>query len=304
MQSAKVWQCRTRSFSLERPLVMGILNVTPDSFSDGGEHNRYEDAVAWGVKLAEDGADIVDVGGESTRPGAAPVSEEVLPHGTSFVSHPGAAPVSEEEELRRVIPVVRALSSRGIAVSVDTSRSSVMEESVRAGAEILNDVRAFTLQGSLDAAASSGAGLVVMHGWEAAAEDQARGDGLGIVEHVIRYLRKRQEALEAAGVSSASVCWDPGFGFGKTHEENFELLARTDDFVREGQPFLMALSRKRSIGAATGEADARARTPGSVAGALIAVERGAQVVRVHDVRETRDALAVFAAVRRAEQELP
>lgn len=179
-----------------------------------------------------------------------------------------------------------------------------MEESVRAGAEILNDVRAFTLQGSLDAAASSGAGLVVMHGWEAAAEDQARGDGLGIVEHVIRYLRKRQEALEAAGVSSASVCWDPGFGFGKTHEENFELLARTDDFVREGQPFLMALSRKRSIGAATGEADARARTPGSVAGALIAVERGAQVVRVHDVRETRDALAVFAAVRRAEQELP
>ncbi len=284
MQSAKTWQCRTRSFSLERPLVMGILNVTPDSFSDGGEHNRYEDAVAWGVKLAEDGADIVDVGGESTRP--------------------GATPVSEEEELRRVIPVVRALSSRGIAVSVDTSRSSVMEESVGAGAEILNDVRAFTLQGSLEAAASSGAGLVVMHGWEAAAEDQARGDGLGIVEHVIRYLRKRQEALEAAGASPASVCWDPGFGFGKTHEENFELLARTDDFVREGQPFLMALSRKRSIGAATGETDARARTSGSVAGALIAVERGAQVVRVHDVRETRDALAVFAAVRRAEQELP
>lgn len=254
---------------------MGILNVTPDSFSDGGQHNEPKQAIAWAMRMAQDGADIIDVGGESTRP--------------------GAAAVSEEEELRRVIPVVQALASRGLAVSVDTSRARVMREAVAAGAEILNDVRAFTLPGAVEAAVETGAGLIVMHGWDAAKEDADRGEA-DEVSAVIRYLRERQNVLVAAGAQSDKICWDPGFGFGKTVEQNFELVAETRRFVEEGQPFLMALSRKRAIGAASGEADAARRVSGSVAGALLAVERGAQLVRVHDVPETFQALSVLKAV--------
>ena len=156
MTQAQYWPCRTRRFDLSKPLIMGILNVTPDSFSDGGQHNEPKQAIAWAMRMAQDGADIIDVGGESTRP--------------------GAAAVSEEEELRRVIPVVQALASRGLAVSVDTSRARVMREAVAAGAEILNDVRAFTLPGAVEAAVETGAGLIVMHGWDAAKEDADRGE--------------------------------------------------------------------------------------------------------------------------------
>ena len=262
MTQAQYWPCRTRRFDLSKPLIMGILNVTPDSFSDGGQHNEPKQAIAWAMRMAQDGADIIDVGGESTRP--------------------GAAAVSEEEELRRVIPVVQALASQGLAVSVDTSRARVMREAVAAGAEILNDVRAFTLPGAVEAAVETGAGLIVMHGWDAAKEDADRGEA-DEVSAVIRYLRERQNVLVAAGAQSDKICWDPGFGFGKTVEQNFELVAETRRFVEEGQPFLMALSRKRAIGAASGEADAARRVSGSVAGALLAVERGAQLVRVHDV---------------------
>lgn len=254
---------------------MGILNVTPDSFSDGGQHNEPKQAIAWALRMAQDGADIIDVGGESTRP--------------------GAAAVSEEEEQRRVIPVVQALASRGLAVSVDTSRARVMREAVAAGAEILNDVRAFTLPGAVEAAVETGAGLIVMHGWDAAKEDADRGEA-DEVTAVIRYLRERQNVLVDAGAQSDKICWDPGFGFGKTVEQNFELVAETRRFVEAGQPFLMALSRKRAIGAASGEADAARRVSGSVAGALLAVERGAQLVRVHDVPETFQALSVLKAV--------
>ena len=271
MTQAQYWPCRTRRFDLSKPLIMGILNVTPDSFSDGGQHNEPKQAIAWAMRMAQDGADIIDVGGESTRP--------------------GAAAVSEEEELRRVIPVVQALASRGLAVSVDTSRARVMREAVAAGAEILNDVRAFTLPGAVE----TGAGLIVMHGWDAAKEDADRGEA-DEVSAVIRYLRERQNVLVAAGAQSDKICWDPGFGFGKTVEQNFELVAETRRFVEEGQPFLMALSRKRAIGAASGEADAARRVSGSVAGALLAVERSAQLVRVHDVPETFQALSVLKAV--------
>ena len=148
MPAAQFWQCGARRLTFEHPLVMGILNVTPDSFSDGGEHNRREDAIQWGLKLLLDGADIIDVGGESTRP--------------------GAAAVSEAEELDRVVPVVEALAREGAIISVDTSRAAVMRESVKAGASILNDVRGFEQAGALEAAAETDAGLVVMHGWEAA----------------------------------------------------------------------------------------------------------------------------------------
>ena len=275
MTQAQYWPCRTRRFDLSKPLIMGILNVTPDSFSDGGQHNEPKQAIAWAMRMAQDGADIIDVGGESTRP--------------------GAAAVSEEEELRRVIPVVQALASQGLAVSVDTSRARVMREAVAAGAEILNDVRAFTLPGAVEAAVETGAGLIVMHGWDAAKEDADRGEA-DEVSAVIRYLRERQNVLVAAGAQSDKICWDPGFGFGKTVEQNFELVAETRRFVEAGQPFLMALSRKRAIGAASGEADAARRVSGSVAGALLAVERGAQLVRVHDVPETFQALSVLKAV--------
>ncbi len=280
MTESLTWNCGRRVFDLSRPLIMGILNVTPDSFSDGGEHDGFEAAVVWGKKLVSEGADIVDVGGESTRP--------------------GAAPVSEAEELRRVIPVVKALASEGIAVSVDTSRAAVMQAAFEAGAVILNDVRGFELPGAAETAAKTSAGLIVMHGWEAAEKDREKTARIGITRSVAEYLRTRQQVLEALGADSSRICWDPGFGFGKTDSENFRLLSDTALFVQEGQPFLMALSRKRSIGAATGQTQASERVSGSVAGALIAVERGAHMVRVHDAAQTRQALDVLAAVRKEE----
>ncbi|MCG5031599.1 dihydropteroate synthase [Mesosutterella sp. OilRF-GAM-744-9] len=277
MPVVRHWQCGSRNFSLDQPLVMGILNVTPDSFSDGGEHNSFQSAVAWGRMMVAQGADIVDVGGESTRP--------------------NAEPVSEQEELDRVIPVVEALSRQGCTVSVDTSRASVMLESVKAGACILNDVRAFTEPGALDAAASTDAGLIIMHGWKAAEEDRRQAGEGSLIESIIGYLKARQTLLESKGVDPARICWDPGFGFGKTVRQNFEILAATSRFVKEGQPFLMALSRKSSLGAVTGVEVPARRVAASVAGALIAIERGAQLVRVHDVAETIQAIKVLQAVR-------
>ena len=273
----RYWHCGERRFDLSRPLVMGILNVTPDSFSDGGLFADPGRALRRGLEMVSEGAAIVDVGGESTRPGA-----EAVP---------------EEEELRRVVPVVEALAARGVAVSVDTSRASVMRAALAAGACILNDVRAFSLPGALEAARQSAAGLVIMHGWQAAKDDAA--DGLPVTERIIRYLKARQRALEAAGVAGERICWDPGFGFGKDTAENFALLAATAEFAACGQPLMMALSRKRSLGEVTGVGEASRRVSASVAGALLAAERGADVVRVHDVRETVQAMAVLQAVRQA-----
>ena len=277
--AVRFWQCGDRRFDLSAPVVMGILNVTPDSFSDGGEFADPGRALEHGLRMAADGAHIIDVGGESTRPGA----EEV----------------SEEEELRRVVPVVGALASRGLAVSVDTSRASVMEAALAAGACILNDVRAFSMPGALKAAARSGAGVVIMHGWQAAREDASCGEG--VIARVTRYLKMRQDTLERAGVSRERICWDPGFGFGKNTDENFALLAGTPELAASGQPLLMALSRKRSLGEVSGIREAARRVSASVAGALLALERGAQVVRVHDVRETVEAISVLRAVRKAQQ---
>lgn len=274
---AMVWHCRDRIFDLSKPLVMGIVNVTPDSFSDGGAHNGLQAAVAWGQKLVREGADILDVGGESTRP--------------------GAAEVGVQEEIERVVPVVRALAQEGFAVSVDTSKPEVMHEALKAGACILNDVRAFELPGAEEVAAQSGAGLVIMHMKGTPQTMQNNPDYSDLLGEIERYLRQREEVLLAKGVRFEQICWDPGFGFGKTLEHNFSILKHTEHFVESGRPYLMGLSRKTSLGVVTGQKDPAKRVVASVAGALMAVERGAQIVRVHDVLETRQALEVFWAMK-------
>lgn len=276
---ATIWRCRDRLFDLSKPLIMGIVNATPDSFSDGGAHNGLQAAVAWGRKLAQEGADILDVGGESTRP--------------------GAAEVSVEEEIERVVPVVRELARDGLAVSVDTSKPEVMAAALDAGACILNDIRAFELPGALDVAAASAAGLVIMHmqGTPQTMQDKPNyEDLLGEIE---TYLRGRESALIERGVRKDQICWDAGFGFGKTLEHNFSILRHTERFAASGRPYLMGLSRKSSLGAVTNQKDPSKRIVSSVAGALLAVERGAQIVRVHDVRETREAFDVWQALRSA-----
>ncbi|MCF0254093.1 MAG: dihydropteroate synthase [Duodenibacillus sp.] len=276
MNKPPVWLCRGRALDLSRPLVMGIVNATPDSFSDGGEHASTEAAVAWGERLAREGADIIDVGGESTRP--------------------GAEPVSEAEEIARVAPVIRALAARGLAVSADTMKAGVMAAALEAGAVILNDVAGFRGEGAADLAARSGAGLVVMHmrGDPRTMQDApACGD---VVAEVEAFLRGREAILIALGADPASLCRDPGFGFGKTDAQNFALLAATGRLASDGRPVMAAVSRKSSLGRAAGVADPRGRDPASVAASLLAVERGARVVRVHDVAGMRQALSVRRAL--------
>lgn len=279
MESALYWQCGSKQLKLDRTLIMGIVNVTPDSFSDGGKHNEVDAAIEWGCRLIREGADILDIGGESTRP--------------------GAAEVSVEEELQRVIPVVKALASRGFVVSVDTSKALVMREALDAGASILNDVRSFEEEGALDVAANSSAGLVIMHmcGTPKTGFGQMNDDGY--LEEIEDYLKRRQNALKALGVSSDRICWDAGFGFGKTVRQNFGILANTQKFVQSGQPYLVGLSRKSSLGTVTGIDNPSERVSASVAGALLAAERGAQIVRVHDVKQTRQALDVWQALCQA-----
>lgn len=271
------WKCRDRVLDLREPLIMGIVNVTPDSFSDGGTHVGLEAALDWGRKLADEGAHILDVGGESTRP--------------------GAADVSVQEELARVVPVVRSLVAEGYTVSVDTSKSEVMRACLDAGVHILNDVRSFTEPGALQVAANSDAGLVIMHMQGAPRTMQASPHYGDVVAEVLAWLKQRDADLTAAGVSPDRICWDPGFGFGKSTEHNFALLRETALFADQGRAYLMGLSRKSSLGAVTGQKDASKRIVSSVAGALFAVDRGAQIVRVHDVRETQEALAVWRAAQ-------
>ena len=268
MAKAKVWRCADRLFDLEeRPLIMGILNVTPDSFSDGGEHNTPEAALLHARRMRDEGADIIDVGGESTRPGFDEFG------------------VSLEEERRRVLPVVRALADEGFCVSVDTSKPEIMTEAAALGAAVLNDIRGFERPGALEAAAGTNCGLVVMH-----RKAEPRYDDL--VREVTAYLEERTARL------LERICWDPGFGFGKTPDGNFTLLRETASFAERGYPFMTALSRKSSIGLAAHQEKPTDRVAGSVAGALFGASHGSAVLRVHDVRETADALAVWRAARR------
>ena len=266
------WRCADVMLDLRRPQIMGILNVTPDSFSDGGEHAQLAQAIAWARRMKDEGADIIDVGGESTRPG---FDEEG---------------VSLEEERRRVIPVVQALLSEGFCVSVDTSKPEIMLECARLGVHILNDIRGFTQPGALEAAASTTCGLCVMH--RAHSTDYA-----DLLEDIESFLLTQTELLKGLGVSADRICWDPGFGFGKTVEQNYQLMAATDRWVESGYPVLMGLSRKSSIGAVTGHSAPKDRVVGSVTGAVLCADLGAQILRVHDCLATRDGLSVWAAFK-------
>jgi dihydropteroate synthase len=261
---------------LDRPSVMGIVNVTPDSFSDGARYFDASHAIAHGRELHADGAGFVDVGGESTRP--------------------GAKPVSVEEELRRVIPVVQALAKEGVAVSVDTMKPEVMRAAINAGCAVVNDVYGFRAEGAIEEVAKSSVGVVVMHmqGMPGTMQEAPRYDD--VVGEVISFLLERAHALEKAGVARDRIALDPGFGFGKTVEHNKQLFRALPVIASQGYPLLAGVSRKRMIGDFTGRPAAE-RTAGSVAAALLAVQNGAALVRVHDVRETVDAINVWMELK-------
>ena len=266
--------CAGRVLKLDRTRVMGIVNVTPDSFSDGGAHDSTEAAIAHALKLVEEGADILDIGGESTRPGA----DEV--------------PV--EEELQRVIPVISALHTRvQVPISIDTSKPEVMRAAVNAGAGMINDVFALRREGALDAAAESGVPVVLMHmlGEPRLMQADPRYDD--VVGEVHRFLAERIFACEMAGIDKKRLTVDPGFGFGKTVAHNLELLARLQRFTELGVPVLAGLSRKTTIGELTGREVPAERVHGSVAAHVIAAQNGARIVRVHDLAATVDALKVW-----------
>ena len=269
--------CAGRVLVLDRPRVMGIVNVTPDSFSDGGAHATVEAAVAHALRLAEEGADVLDIGGESTRPGAAEV------------------PV--DEELKRVIPVIERLAqATSLPISIDTSKPEVMRAAVAAGAGMINDVYALRREGALDAAASLRVPVVLMHMQGEPRAMQESPDYEDVVADVHRFLAERIFSAEMAGIDRKRIVVDPGFGFGKTSAHNLALLARFERFADLGVPVLAGLSRKRTIGELTGRDAPAERVHGSVAAHLVAVQRGATLVRVHDVAATVDALKVWNAV--------
>ena len=269
--------CAGRVLVLDRPRVMGIVNVTPDSFSDGGLHADVDTAVAHALRLAEEGADVLDIGGESTRP--------------------GARDVSVDEELARVIPVIERLAREtALPISIDTSKPEVMRAAVAAGAGMINDVYALRREGALDAAAALGVPVVLMHMLGEPRSMQDAPDYEDVVADVHRFLAERIFSAEMAGIPKKRIVVDPGFGFGKTTAHNLALLARFERFTDLGVPALAGLSRKRSIGEITGRDAPEARIHGSVAAHVIAAQRGAKLLRVHDVAATVDALKVWNAV--------
>ena len=272
-----VLDCNGRELWLDRPRVMGIVNVTPDSFSDGGAHGSVEAAVAHGLLLVEQGADVLDIGGESTRP--------------------GADPVPLEEELRRVVPVIEQLAARtAVPISIDTFKPEVMRAAVAAGAGIINDIQGLRAPGALEAAAQLRVPVVLMHmlGEPRSMQDNPVYDD--VVAEVHRFLAERIFAAEMAGIEKKRLILDPGFGFGKTTAHNLQLLAGLERLGEFGLPVLAGLSRKHTIGELTGRDVPAERAAGSVAAHLVAAQRGALLLRVHDVAPTVDALKVWAAI--------
>jgi dihydropteroate synthase len=264
--------CGRYTLSLDHPLIMGVVNVTPDSFSDGGLYLATESAISHAKSLIEEGADILDIGGESTRP--------------------GAAPVALDEERRRVLPVVEALAGCGVPISVDTRKPALMREAIAAGASLVNDISGAEADGALEAIAATDAAVCLMHKQGEPQTMQHAPVYVDVVREVRDYLAQRAEAAVAAGIGRERIVIDPGFGFGKTYEHNLALVRELGQLTALGFPVLAGLSRKAMLGKITGREPVH-RVYGSVAAALFAAERGARILRVHDVAATRDALAVW-----------
>ncbi len=266
--------------TLDKPSIMGIVNATPDSFSDGGDAFHADDAVARGLQLVSEGADIIDVGGESTRP--------------------GAAAISIDEEIKRTRPVVERLAAEGVCVSIDTRRGAVMEAALGAGARIINDVTA--LEGdprAMAVVAASGAGVVLMHMQGEPGTMQQNPHYDDAAAEVFAYLKDRVAACEAAGIARDRIAVDPGIGFGKTLAHNLDILARLELYATLDVPLVLGVSRKSFIGQLADAPEPKGRMAGSVAAALAGAQRGAAIVRVHDVAETVQAIKVWGAIEQA-----
>jgi len=270
--------CGKFKLPLSRPLIMGVLNVTPDSFSDGGKFSQLKQSLAHARELIAEGADILDIGGESTRP--------------------GAAPVSLDEERRRVLPVLESLAGGTVLLSIDTQKPELMREVVAAGAAMVNDVNGFRAPGAFEAVAESKAAICIMHMQNDPRSMQQNPGYDDVTLEVRDYLAARIKAAAAAGITGERIVIDPGFGFGKTLEHNLKLLRELRCFSALGCALLTGLSRKAMLGKITGRGPAQ-RLHASTAAALIAVQNGANIVRVHDVAATRDVLAVWHAVSQA-----
>ncbi|NBB92751.1 MAG: dihydropteroate synthase [Gammaproteobacteria bacterium] len=261
-----------------RTLVMGVVNVTPDSFSDGGRFLSPDRAVRHALELVAAGADILDVGGESTRP--------------------GAQPVDEQDELERVLPVIEGLAAAtDVPVSIDTAKPAVMRRAVAAGAAMINDVNGLRAEGAVDAVAELGVPVCIMHMLGEPRTMQKNPVYESVLDDIRDFLRERVLACKAAGIPASRIVLDPGFGFGKTLDHNLELLARLDEIVALGHPILAGMSRKSMMGTITGRKNPADRVAASVAAHLIAAQKGATVVRVHDVAETVDALKTLSALK-------
>lgn len=275
----QIWTFGHLKLDLSQPHVMGILNVTPDSFSDGGLHNQKDQAVAKALEMMADGATVIDVGGESTRP--------------------GASAVEVEEEIRRVVPVVEELAKHDVIISIDTSQPEVIKAAVKAGAHIWNDVRALTRPQALETAAELNIPVIIMHmrGEPTTMNNLDQYDD--VTQDVIRELSQRvQDALDV-GVKAEHIMIDPGFGFAKNAQQNLKLLQEFYKLTEMGYPILSALSRKRFIGAALNGAEPQARAVGSAAAHLLSIQQGACMVRAHDVKVTADAIKIWKAMQNA-----
>jgi dihydropteroate synthase len=277
MQSNFQFSCGKYQLTLNRPHVMGIVNVTPDSFSDGGKFSSTDLAVEHALKMIEGGVDILDVGGESTRP--------------------GATPVGLEEELNRVIPVIKALSKVStVPISIDTYKPEVMRQAIAAGADIVNDIRALQVDSAMEIIANSNVGVCLMHMQGTPQNMQLEPHYDDVVAEVKQFLIERMKLAEANGIVKNRILLDPGFGFGKSRAHNIALIQHLKELNEIGQPLLVGLSRKSVLAAITG-GDEKSRIFSSIAAAVISAMKGAKIIRVHDVKATVDALKVVAAIQ-------
>lgn len=275
----RVLQCGQHHLDLAQPHVMGILNVTPDSFSDGGKHNSQEQAVAYALQMIADGATVIDIGGESTRP--------------------DALVVEVEEEIRRVVPVVEELAQHNVIISIDTSQPEVMRKAVQAGAHIWNDVRALTRPNALITAAELDIPVIIMHMRGEPTTMNNLNQYSDVTQDVMGELQHRINAALAVGIKPENIMIDPGFGFAKNAQQNLKLLQEFHVLTSLGYPILSALSRKRFIGEVLDESNAQNRLVGSVTAHLLSIQQGACMVRVHDVKATSDAIKIWQAMNYA-----